>query len=43
MNPWPFILGAYALTLTGTIGLTGWSLVVMRRAEKQAEKLSRRP
>ena len=43
MNPLPFIIGAYALALAGTIGLAAWSYFAMRRAEKQAEALSRRP
>ena len=43
MNPLPFIIGAYALTVAGTIGLVAWSYLAMRRAEKQAESLSRRP
>ena len=43
MNPLPFIIGAYALALFGTIGLAAWSYFAMRRAEKQADALSRRP
>jgi hypothetical protein len=43
VNPWPFIVGAYVLTLVGTMTLLGWSYFAMRRAERQAEKLSRRP
>ncbi len=39
MNPWPFILGAYALTLAGTLGVTLASYVAMRRAEAEADKL----
>ena len=41
MNHWPFILAAYALTLAGTIGVTFWSLVAMRRAEAEANALRR--
>jgi hypothetical protein len=41
VNHWPFILGAYALTLLGTIGLTAWSWRDMRRAEADAEALRR--
>ena len=41
MNPWPFVLAAYALTLAGTLVLTGWSLSAMRRAEGEAAKLGR--
>ncbi|HET9428586.1 MAG TPA: heme exporter protein CcmD [Allosphingosinicella sp.] len=43
MNPWPFVIGAYALTIFLTVGLVGWSLSAMRQAEKQAEALGRRP
>lgn len=43
MNHWPFIIAAYALTLAATLGLLGWSFVAMRRAEKAAEALGRRP
>ena len=41
MNPWPFILGAYALTVAGTAAVTLWSLVAMRRAEAAANALAR--
>ncbi|HEY0113677.1 MAG TPA: heme exporter protein CcmD [Allosphingosinicella sp.] len=39
MNHWPFIVGAYAATLLGTLGLAGWSYAAMRRAERAAEAL----
>ena len=42
MNPWPFIVAAYALTLAGTLVLVGASWRAMRRAEGDAEKLGRR-
>ena len=42
MNPWPFVIGAYGLTLIATLGLVGWSLLSLRRAEKQVDSLSRR-
>ncbi|HEX8640554.1 MAG TPA: heme exporter protein CcmD [Allosphingosinicella sp.] len=41
MNPWPFIIGAYALTILGTLGLTLWSWAAMRQAEAQAARLGR--
>ena len=41
MNPWPFIIAAYALTLLATVGLTWWSWAAMRRAEGQVEQLGR--
>lgn len=39
MSHWPFIAGAYAIALIGTLGLTGWSLVAMRRAERAVDAL----
>jgi hypothetical protein len=41
MNPWPFILGAYGLTLVATLGLAWSSFRAMRRAETDAEKPAR--
>jgi hypothetical protein len=43
MNPWPFIIAAYALTIAGTLALAVASLVAMRRAEAEADALSRHP
>lgn len=39
MNHWSFIIAAYALTIVGTLGVTVWSLVAMRRAEAEADAL----
>jgi len=36
MNPWPFVIAAYALTLAGTGGIALWSWAAMRRAEAEA-------
>lgn len=41
MSHWPFIVGAYAIGLAATAGLTLWSWAAMRRAEADVEKLSR--
>lgn len=35
MNPWPFVIAAYALTGVVAVGLAGWSFVAMRRSEKR--------
>ena len=43
MNPWPFVTAAYGLALGGTVLLVLWSWLAMRRAEAEAENLSRRP
>ena len=42
MNPWPFVVAAYALTLVGTAALVLASWAAMRRAERAAER-QRRP
>jgi Heme exporter protein D (CcmD) len=42
MNPWPFVIGAYAAAILGTLGLTLWSWAAMRRAEAEAERLGDR-
>lgn len=41
MSHWPFIMGAYALTIAGTLGVSLWSFAAMRRAEAEAEALRR--
>lgn len=39
MNHWPFIIGAYGLTILGTVGVTLWSWSAMRRAEAEADAM----
>ncbi len=39
MNPWPFVVGAYAITLAGTLFMVAWSWLAMRRAEADVERL----
>ena len=34
MNPWPFVIAAYAVVLVGTAGLAGWAWLALRRAER---------
>ena len=41
MNHWAFIVAAYALTLLGTLAVTGWSYAAMRRAERDADAVRR--
>ena len=43
IDPWPFIVAAYALTFLGTAGLTLWSTLAMRRAEADADAVGKRP
>jgi len=39
MNPWPFVIAAYAVALVATAGLILWSYASMRRAEAAADML----
>jgi len=39
MNHWSFIAAAYAVTLVGTLGMTQWAYLTMRRAERRADAL----
>ena len=41
MNPWPFVTGAYAVTILLTSGLLLWAYASMRRAEAAADALKR--
>ena len=43
MNPWPFVVAAYAVTFIGTGGLLLWAWRSMRAAEALADSLKRRP
>jgi len=42
MNPWPFVMAAYAVAIFATGGLIAWALVSMRRAERAADALRRK-
>ena len=39
MEPWPYIIAAYACTIGGTVILTVWSFVRMRSNEARAAAL----
>ena len=39
MNHWPFIVGAYALTILPTLALVAASYRAMRRTEREAAAL----
>jgi heme exporter protein CcmD len=39
MNPWPFVIGAYAVALVATAALLLLSYASMRRAERDSDKL----
>lgn len=43
IDPWPYIIAAYAIAIPGTLAMTFWSLRAMRRAERDAEALGNRP
>ena len=42
MNPWPFVIAAYAVTIGGTGALLLWARASMRRAEAAADALTRK-
>jgi len=42
MNHWPFIIASYGLTLVGTSVLAFSSYAAMRRAEAEAEAVTRK-
>ena len=41
MNPWPFVIGAYAVTILAIAALIISSWSAMRRAEADAETIGR--
>jgi hypothetical protein len=43
VDAWPFIVAAYAIAILGTLALTYWSWRAMRKAERDAEAMSKRP
>ena len=42
MSPWPFVAGAYAVTIVAVAALVVWALVAMQRSEARAEQLKRK-
>ena len=42
MNPWAFVIAAYAVTVVGTVGLLSSAYVSMRRAEAAVDALKRK-
>jgi hypothetical protein len=42
MNPWPFVIAAYAVAVVLTGALLLWSYASMRRAEAAADTLTRK-
>lgn len=41
MNPWPFVIAAYAIALVATVAVTLLSWRSMRRAEAEAARIGR--
>ena len=41
MDPWPFVIGAYAVTMVLTAALLAWAYASMRRAEVAADALGK--
>ncbi len=37
LDPWPFVIAAYAVSVIGTLALVGWSWLAMRRAERRRD------
>ena len=42
MNPWPFVIAAYAVAISGTGSLLWWAFASMRRSEAAADALKRK-
>jgi hypothetical protein len=42
MNPWSFVIAAYAVAIGGSGGLLLWAFASMRRAEAAADALKRK-
>ena len=42
MNPWPFVIAAYAVAICLPAVLLGWAFASMRRAEAAADALTRK-
>jgi hypothetical protein len=42
MNPWPFVMAAYAVAIGLTAALLLWAYGSMRRAEAAADSLKRK-
>ena len=43
MNPWPFVIAAYAVAFAGLGGLLLWAWRSMRTSEALVDSLQRRP
>ena len=41
LDPWAFVIAAYAIGVIGTLALVGWSWLAMRRAERRRDGAGR--
>lgn len=42
MDPWTFVIAAYAIGIGATLAMVGWSLMTMKRAEKRRDEARKR-
>ncbi|WP_404481953.1 hypothetical protein [Novosphingobium sp. BL-52-GroH] len=42
MDPWTFVVAAYAVGVGATLAMIAWSLVTMRRAERRRDEARKR-
>jgi hypothetical protein len=42
MNPWPFVISAYAIVLVGTVAVSLWAWRSARDAEARADAMRER-
>ncbi|MBT0668071.1 hypothetical protein HT136_06785 [Novosphingobium profundi] len=42
LDPWTFVMAAYAIGVGGTALMVGWSLITMKRAEKRRDEARKR-
>ena len=38
LDPWSYVIAAYAIGVAGTLAMVGWSWIAMRRAEARRER-----
>jgi len=41
LDAWPFVIAAYAVAVSATVALMGFSVATLRRAERRADALDR--
>ncbi len=42
MDPWTFVIAAYAIGVGGSAMMVAWSLITMKRAEKRRDEARKR-